>query len=83
MKLNVLLVCYNASEFIEECVNSILMQKTDFDFNVIVADDCSTDDTLEKIKRLDESSAVEFVYLETVGGQCRHKGELQARVRGV
>jgi len=27
MKLNVLLICYNQSEFIEECVNSILMQK--------------------------------------------------------
>ncbi len=65
MKLNVLLVCYNQSEFIEECVTSVLKQKTDFDFNIIVADDCSTDDTIEKIRRLDESSPVEFIYLKS------------------
>ncbi len=65
MKLNVLLIAYNTAEFIEECVNSILMQKTDFDFNIIVADDCSTDGTLEKIKLLDENSPVEFVYLKS------------------
>jgi hypothetical protein len=34
VKLNVLLVSYNASDFIEECINSILMQKTDFIFFV-------------------------------------------------
>jgi len=65
VKLNVLLVCYNASEYIEECVNSILMQKTDFPFNVIAADDCSTDDTLDKIKRLSENSHIEFIFLQS------------------
>ncbi len=65
MKLNVLLVCYNQAEFIEQCVNSILMQETDFDFNIIVADDCSKDGTLEKIKRLAENSGREFVFLDS------------------
>jgi glycosyltransferase involved in cell wall biosynthesis len=62
-KLNVLLVSYNQSDFIEECVNSILMQKADFGFNVIVADDCSADGTLDKIKRLVADSNIEFVFL--------------------
>jgi len=36
MRLNVLLVSYNVSKYIEECVGSILMQKTDFEFNVVI-----------------------------------------------
>jgi glycosyltransferase involved in cell wall biosynthesis len=41
------------------------MQKTDFDFNIIVADDCSTDDTLTKIKALTAGSKLEIIYLES------------------
>jgi glycosyltransferase involved in cell wall biosynthesis len=41
------------------------MQKTDFEFNIIVADDCSADDTLDKVKALDKSSDIEFIYLKS------------------
>jgi glycosyltransferase involved in cell wall biosynthesis len=41
------------------------MQKTNFRFNVIVADDCSTDSNLEIIKRCAKGSDIEFIFLET------------------
>jgi len=63
-RLNVLLVCYNNGKYIEECVNSILMQKTNFKFNVIVADDKTPDDSVDKVKKLSARSDIEFVFIE-------------------
>ena len=51
MKLNVLLITYNQEEYIKQTLDSLLMQTTTFDFNVVVADDCSTDKTLDIISR--------------------------------
>jgi len=44
---------YNASEFIEGCVNSIMTQKYD-NFKVIFIDDASTDDSWDKLPHGDE-----------------------------
>ena len=46
----VLLVSYNHEKYIERSLNCILSQKTNFKFNIVVADDFSTDGTLEIIK---------------------------------
>lgn len=64
MKLNVLLVTYKHEKFIRETLNSILMQKTNFEFNIIVADDKSPDNTLSIIKEIEKESAIPFVYLK-------------------
>ena len=39
LRVNVVLVTYNHEKYIEECLKSIIMQETDFLFNIIVADD--------------------------------------------
>jgi glycosyltransferase involved in cell wall biosynthesis len=44
-KLNIVSTTYNQQNFIKQTLDSFLMQKTDFDFNIIIADDCSTDNT--------------------------------------
>ncbi|KLU64359.1 putative glycosyltransferase EpsE [Desulfosporosinus acididurans] len=64
MKLNVILITYNHSKFIEESLRSILAQKTNFDFNILVADDKSTDDTLERIKKYETRTNIPFCYLK-------------------
>lgn len=43
--LSVIVFTYNHEKYICKCLNSILMQKTNFEFEIIVADDCSTDGT--------------------------------------
>ena len=48
-KIDVLLVCYNQEESISRALDSIFMQKSDFDFKVIVCDDFSTDHTMDRI----------------------------------
>lgn len=44
------LITYNHSDYINQAIESILMQHTDFNFEIIIADDCSKDGTKEKIK---------------------------------
>lgn len=42
---------YNHENFISEAIDSFLMQKTDFPFEIIIRDDCSTDKTAEIIQQ--------------------------------
>ncbi|HKR82357.1 MAG TPA: glycosyltransferase [Candidatus Saccharimonadales bacterium] len=53
-KVSVVTVCYNQEKYIEAALKSFVMQKTDFPFEVIVSDDCSTDKTPQIIKRYAE-----------------------------
>ena len=45
MKVTVYLSTYNQEEYVAQALDSILLQKTSFDFEIIAADDCSTDGT--------------------------------------
>jgi glycosyltransferase involved in cell wall biosynthesis len=44
-KVSVCVITYNHEKYIRQCLQSILDQETNFDFEVIVGDDCSTDGT--------------------------------------
>lgn len=44
-RVSVCVVTYNQENYIRQCLQSIVDQKTNFDFEVIVSDDCSTDKT--------------------------------------
>ncbi len=43
-------ITYNHAPYIRQCLDSMLMQQTDFDYEIIINDDCSTDGTTEIIK---------------------------------
>lgn len=53
-KVSVCVVTYNQQNYIRQCLQSIVDQKTNFDFEVIVADDCSTDGTGEIVRQFAE-----------------------------
>jgi len=42
---------YNVENFISEALDSFLMQETDFPFEIVIDDDCSTDGTREMINK--------------------------------
>ena len=48
--VNVICATYNQEKYIGQCLEGILMQETDFEFEVIVNDDASTDRTPEIVK---------------------------------
>jgi glycosyltransferase involved in cell wall biosynthesis len=45
--LSVCLITYNQAKYIREAIDSVLMQKVNFTWELIIADDCSTDGTRE------------------------------------
>lgn len=52
IEVSVCCLTYNHENYIEEAVNSFLMQKTNFRFEIIIFDDCSTDSTTKIINTI-------------------------------
>lgn len=50
-ELSIIIPLYNVSAYIEECLNSIVTQKTKYSFEIILIDDGSTDDTCDIVRR--------------------------------
>ena len=53
-KLSISIVTYNHQNFIRECLQSVVEQECDFDFEVVVGDDYSTDNTRSILMRFAE-----------------------------
>ena len=49
--LSIIVPVYNSQEFIQQCLDSALNQNTDFDYEVIVIDDGSTDKSADLVDR--------------------------------
>lgn len=45
MKCSVLILAYNQEKYIAQCLDGVLMQQTDFDYDVVIGEDSSTDST--------------------------------------
>lgn len=49
IKVSICVVTYNQDKYIRECLQTLVNQKLDFNFEIIVGDDCSTDKTRDII----------------------------------
>ena len=49
-KVSVLMVTYNHEKYIAQAIESVLIQKTNFDYELVIGEDCSTDGTREIVK---------------------------------
>jgi len=87
-KISVLMPVYNCEEFVEDAIVSILNQ-TFTDFELIIIDDASTDDTVSLIKNFTDSR-IKFIEKTTNSGHTNSliealnnaKGEYIARMDG-
>ena len=70
-KVSVIILCYNQEKYIEKAIQSVLMQKTNFKFEILLGDDCSTDSTSELVKKY-ESQLKAYFRKENVGGTQNH-----------
>ncbi|WP_394242021.1 glycosyltransferase [Halopseudomonas laoshanensis] len=50
MQATVVVSCYKQEKYVKDCLDSILEQKTDFEFDILVSDDCSPDNTPKVLK---------------------------------
>jgi glycosyltransferase involved in cell wall biosynthesis len=53
-KVSVCVITYNQEKYISKCLQSIIEQETNFKYEVIVGDDCSTDETRKIINEFHE-----------------------------
>ena len=54
VKVSVAMITYNHEQFITEAVSSVLNQETDFEYEIVIGDDCSTDGTRNLLLELQE-----------------------------
>lgn len=47
VKLYIVMLTYNQKDYVDEAIRSVLKQKTNFRYKLVIGDDCSTDGTLE------------------------------------
>ena len=52
--VSILCMTYNHKDYIKQCLDGFIMQKTNFNFVAYVGDDCSTDGTTEIIKEYEQ-----------------------------
>ena len=79
MKASIIIPVYNAKKFLRQCIDSVISQ-TFKDWEVILVDDCSTDDSVKIIEEfINDSVNGNFFLLR----QERNHGPSAARNRGI
>lgn len=63
MFLSIGILTYNQSAYIRQCLDSVLMQEVDFDYEVVVGDDCSSDGTQDILREYQANYPDKFVLL--------------------
>ena len=54
IKLSVIIISYKQKKYIKEAIDSVLIQKVNFKYELLLADDCSNDGTLEIMKEYEK-----------------------------
>lgn len=55
MKISVLMITYNHEKFVRQAVESVLMQETNFEYELVIGEDCSSDGTRDILLELREA----------------------------
>src|SRR4030042_931063 len=84
LKISILCITYNHEKFIRQSLESFMMQKTDFDFEVIVGEDCSPDTTREIIKEFEQkySHTIKPIYRDKNIGVMKNLIDILYRAKG-
>ena len=53
-KVSIICITYNHVNFIRDCLDGFIMQKTDFPFEVLIHDDASNDGTTDIVREYAE-----------------------------
>lgn len=82
MKISIIIPCYNSYKFMNNCLFA-LEKQTVKDFEIIIVDDCSTDDSYDKLLQYKKNTnlKMEILKLNTNSGPgvARNKGIEKAR----
>lgn len=73
MKISVAMITYNHEHFIGRAIESVLAQKMNFDYEIVIGEDCSTDGTravLEDLHRRYPDRIKLLLREQNIGGLC-------------
>lgn len=76
--LTIIMPSYNKGKYIREALDSIFMQETSYSYQIIIADDHSTDSTVEIIKEYQQKYPNKIMLLESDVNQKLYKNVLRA-----
>ncbi len=79
------IITYNHEKYIRQCLEGVMMQKTNFPFEVIIGEDCSTDNTRSIIQEFEAKypGIIKPIYHEKNVGGARNAYEFcYAHVKG-
>ena len=79
--LSVCVVSYNHEKYIKQCIDSILSQKVNFEIEILVGNDCSTDRTAEVLER-EYRGKIQIINREVNLGLCGNIRDLLLRAKG-
>lgn len=63
MKLSVGILTYNQAQYIRQCLDAVLMQEVDFDYEIVIGDDASPDGTQDILRDYASRYPDKFVLL--------------------
>ncbi|SMC75875.1 glycosyltransferase family 2 protein [Pedobacter africanus] len=83
-KVSICIVTYNQEKYVEKCIDSVLAQIVNFEYEIIIADDCSTDETKNILSRYSSahSDKIKFVSHEQNIGPFRNFVFAHTEARG-
>jgi len=83
-KVSVCVITYNQERYIGQCLQSLVDQKTDFEFEIIVGEDCSTDGTRAVVETFAQRypSIIRTLYQPVNTGGSRNNLQVHAVARG-
>lgn len=72
-KVSILISFYNLAPYVDETLQSVLNQKTDFPIEVLCADDGSADNTVEKLRQWEKRypETVRVFVMDFIPGEKR------------
>ena len=76
--ITIIMPSYNKEKYISEAFDSVFMQETSYDYHIIVADDCSTDRTVEIIKEYQKRYPNKITLLLSDKNQKLYRNVLRA-----
>ena len=84
MKLSIIVAVYNHEKYIEKAIRSIMAQKTNFEYEVLIGEDCSTDNSKTILKTLEKEcpSNFKFFYRKNNLGSEENFRDLYSRMIG-
>lgn len=75
--VSIVIITYNHGPYIGQCLDGVLMQKTNFPIEVIIGEDCSTDDTRAVIQKYERQhpDIIKPIYHQKNVGPARNAYE--------